>query len=94
MTLTTEVVKGSIDYRFTYDDGKFVRFSTTVIPSWIVGVEDQGVPIALPEKSINLIQRFGILLDNSYMHGLRLVVGIFALIFVVFYRLIRRKGGN
>ena len=94
MTLTTEAIKGSIDYRFTYEDGKFVRFSTNIVPSWIVGVEDQGVPIALPAKSINLIQRFGILLNNSYMYGLRLLIGIFALIFVVFYRLIRRKGGN
>lgn len=94
MTLTTEAIKGSIDYRFTYDDGKYVRLSMNVVPSWIVGVEDQGVPIALPAKSINLIQRFGILLDNSFMHSLRLIIGIFALIFVVFYRLIRRKGGN
>jgi hypothetical protein len=94
MTLTTEVIKGSIDYRFTYDDGRFVRFSTDVVPSWIVGVENQGVPIALPAKSINLIQRFGILVDNSFLHSLRLAIGVVALLFVVFYRFIRSKGGN
>jgi hypothetical protein len=94
MTLTTEAIKGSIDYRFTYDDGRFVRFSTNVVPSWIVGVENQGIPIALPVKSINLIQRFGILVDNSFMHGLRLGIGIIALLFIVFYRFIRSKGGN
>lgn len=94
LTLTTEAAKGSIDYRFTYTSGRFIRFNTSVVQSWIVGVEDQGVPIALPVKSINLIQRFGILLENSFMHSLRLGFGVFALIFVVFYRLIRRKGGN
>ncbi|HAM63332.1 MAG TPA: hypothetical protein DCP62_06745 [Erysipelotrichaceae bacterium] len=94
MTLTTEAIKGSIDYRFTYDDGRFVRFSTNVVPSWIVGVENQGIPIALPVKSINLIQRFGILVDNSFMHGLRLGIGIIALLFIVFYRFIRSKEGN
>lgn len=94
MTLTTEAIKGSIDCRFTYDDGRFVRFSTNVVPSWIVGVENQGVPIALPVKSINLIQRFGILVDNSFLHSLRLAIGVVALLFVGFYRLIRSKGGN
>lgn len=94
MTLTTESLKGTIDYRFTYHDGRFVRFRTNVVPSWIVGVKDQGVPIALPTQSINLIQKYSILLDNSFMHSIRLGIGVFALIFVVFYRLIRRKGGN
>lgn len=94
LTLTADVAKGSIDYRFTYRSGRFVRFNTSVFQSWIVGVEDQGVPIALPVKSINLIQRYGILLENSFMHSLRLGFGFFALIFVVFYRFIRRKGGN
>ena len=94
LTLTTEAAKGSIDYRFTYTTGRFIRFNTIVFQSWIVGVEDQGVPIALPVKSINLIQRFSILLENSFMHSLRLGFGVFAMIFIVFYRLIRRKGGN
>ncbi len=94
LILTTEAVIGSIDYRFTYTSGRFVRFNTSVVQSWIVGVEDQGVPIALPAKSINLIQRFGILLGSSFMHSLRLGIGVLTLVFIVFYRFIRRKGGN
>jgi len=94
LTVTTKATEGQVDYRFVYDNGKYIRFSTNLIQSWIVGVEDQGIPIALPTKGFNLIERWGILLDRRFLFDLRLGIGILAILFLIFYRVIRRKGGN